>query len=341
MVPLPNGQVAVFGGFDSTAIMPTTNPAVDIYDPTTNTFTAAANMNQTRLVPAASAVPGGRVLVVDGALSLTPPVKLDDSGEIFNVGVGAWLPIATPLFTQYLAGIARLQNGDVLVAGGEPDSVTQAQAATEIYTPATVPTAPISVRAIAGNGSAIVTWSPPQSAGGSPITSYILTASTGARVTTSNAGTAATVTGLRNGTPVTFTVTATNSFGTGPASAPSNAITPIAPDTTPPTVKVSKLASKLTRKAFLKGVSATITPNEPSSLEVTLLATARAATISRAANLTLATKTFAAGGTRKVTLKPDRGLIGHARRFSALLRVMATDAAGNRRTVTTTIRVTP
>jgi hypothetical protein len=42
-----------------------------------------------------------------------------------------------------------------------------------------------------------------------------------------------------------------------------------------------------------------------------------------------------------VLLKPGRRLIGTNRRFSVRLRVTATDAEGNRRLVTRTIRVVP
>ena len=100
--------------------------------------------------------------------------------------------------------------------------------------PATVPTAPTNVTATAANASAQVSWTAP-SDGGSPLTSYTVTpfigttAQTPTTVTGTPPATTTTVTGLTNGTAYTFTVSATNAVGTGPASAPSSAVTPTAP----------------------------------------------------------------------------------------------------------------
>ncbi len=341
LVPLPGGKVLIFGGV---ATFPQPIPAVgaDVYDPTTNTFSPTAGPSTPRLVPNVTPLADGRVLISAGITPNTGTPTFLTSTEIYSPKTGTWTtvsPVPAPLTG---GGAALLPDGDVLVAGGVVDSsVSAPPTRTELYTPATVPTAPLAVVATAGNGTAAVTWAPPQVEGGSRITGYTVTASSGQRVTTPDARTNTTITGLRNGTKVTFTVTAINSFGTGPTSAPSAAVTPTAPDTTPPRLTISKLAGTLKLKAFLKGVSATITPNEPSSLDVALLASARAATISRAFNLTLASKTFGRGGTRKVTLKPNRRLIGHARKFSVILRVIATDRAGNRRAVTKTIQIKP
>ncbi|MEI6680734.1 MAG: FISUMP domain-containing protein [Mariniphaga sp.] len=78
------------------------------------------------------------------------------------------------------------------------------------------------------SGTATVTFTAPASNGGAAITSYTATSSPGSLTATlSQAGSGTiTFTGLTNGTAYTFTVTATNSVGTGAASDPSNSVTP-------------------------------------------------------------------------------------------------------------------
>ncbi len=97
----------------------------------------------------------------------------------------------------------------------------------------TAPGAPTSVSATPGNGTASVSWTAP-SANGSTITAYTITpyvgtiAQTPTTITGSPPVTTATVENLVNGTTYTFTVTATNGIGTGPASSASNAVIPTA-----------------------------------------------------------------------------------------------------------------
>jgi hypothetical protein len=92
------------------------------------------------------------------------------------------------------------------------------------YDPNQLPGAPTIGTATGGNTQATVSFTAPASDGGFPITSYTATSSDG----NTGTGTASpiTVTGLTNGRAYTFTVTATNIAGTGPASAASNSVTP-------------------------------------------------------------------------------------------------------------------
>ena len=85
-----------------------------------------------------------------------------------------------------------------------------------------VPGSPTSVTAVAGIGQATVSWLAPTT--GLAVTSYRVTASNGAFCTTTT--TSCVVAGLLYGTAYTFTVTATNAYGTSPASLVSNAVTP-------------------------------------------------------------------------------------------------------------------
>lgn len=92
--------------------------------------------------------------------------------------------------------------------------------------PPTAPGVPTGVTGVAGNGSVTVSWLAPASDGGSAITGYTVTAAPGGAHCTTTGALSCTVNGLTNGTPYTFTVTATNAAGTSGASAPSAAVTP-------------------------------------------------------------------------------------------------------------------
>lgn len=96
---------------------------------------------------------------------------------------------------------------------------------------AAAPDAPTIGTATAGDGQASVTFTAPGNDGGAAITLYTATANPGGN-TGSCAGPAACVIvvgSLTNGVSYTFTVTATNVDGTGPASAASNSVVPKAP----------------------------------------------------------------------------------------------------------------
>ena len=112
-------------------------------------------------------------------------------------------------------------------------------------TPAGVPGAPTGVTATAGNTQATVSFTAPAASCG--ITSYTVTSSPG-NITATGAASPLTVPGLTNGTAYTFTVKATNGAGTGPASSPSNSVTP-----------VSQLPAAPTNLTFVSSTKNTIT----------------------------------------------------------------------------------
>jgi hypothetical protein len=99
-----------------------------------------------------------------------------------------------------------------------------------VFSPQTAPGQVTSVSASPGYASATLSWSAPSTGG--PATTYTITPYVGSTpqspttFTGSPAPTTGTVSGLTNGTTYTFTVTASNPAGSGPASTASNPATP-------------------------------------------------------------------------------------------------------------------
>ena len=139
------------------------------------------------------------------------------------------------------------------------------------------PGAPTGVSATAGNGSATVSWTAPVS-GGTP-TTYTVTPYIGSAAQTPvqvNApATSANVTGLTNGTTYTFTVTASNSSGTGPVSAASNAVTP---SNSPPGAPTGVVATPASGQAAVSWTAPAANGSSISSYTVTPYAGSTAGT---------------------------------------------------------------
>jgi hypothetical protein len=143
-----------------------------------------------------------------------------------NTGELVGTPTAAAVGTHHFTIIAQ--------ATGTTGSISQSFTLTVNPPPATAPGAPVIGTAAAGNAKATVNFTPPASDGGAAITTYTVTAADQTNAarggqTATGTGSPVTVTGLTNGDSYTFTVTATNSAGTGPASSPSNAVTPEPP----------------------------------------------------------------------------------------------------------------
>ncbi len=112
----------------------------------------------------------------------------------------------------------------VLVTVSANGTTATGTAASTALVTTNIPGAPTGVTAIAGAGQATVSWNAPST--GQPPTSYTVTTTPGGATCTATTSRTCVVTGLLYGTAYTFTVTASNVYGTSAASVASNAVYP-------------------------------------------------------------------------------------------------------------------
>ena len=161
------------------------------------------------------------------------------SPDLSVLGGGASSTSGLPVsFTSATAGVCTITPGGMLtfVTAGTC-TINANQAGNSSYLPApqvsrsftvnaVVPAAPTIGTAVAGDTQVSVAFTAPVNTGGSSITGYTVTPNPLDVAPVSGAASPIVVTGLTNGQSYTFTVTADNVAGTGPASAASNPVTP-------------------------------------------------------------------------------------------------------------------
>jgi uncharacterized repeat protein (TIGR02543 family) len=205
-----------------------TTPVTTFTNSTTNSVTLIAKW--TLLAPGIPAAP----TAVAGSGSATVTVNPSTSGGpadsfLITASNGSTCRVDAPSTSCVITGLTDgLSYTFTSTATNSAGSAT-ASVASNSVTPAGKPSIVTGVSATAGNGNAAVRFTAPATTGGAPIASYTVTASTGQTciiTPTFPDPLGCTVSGLTNGTPVTFAVQANNGAYTSDSSTATIAVTP-------------------------------------------------------------------------------------------------------------------
>jgi hypothetical protein len=161
-----------------------------------------------------SAPPDGGSVITGYTISNGSGMSVNDNGTLTSDSLMARLITNETVLGNTAVTITGLINGtSYTFTIKAKNAIGYSGTSTVSVTPAIAPGVPTPVTAVAGNGSATVSWTAPSNNGGSPIISYTITYNNGADSLTVTNGTSSVIPGLTNGTPYTFTVYATNIIG--------------------------------------------------------------------------------------------------------------------------------
>ncbi|MBI3667941.1 MAG: kelch-like protein, partial [Acidobacteria bacterium] len=120
---LPSGKVLIAGGGNSSA---------ELYDPTTNTFSATGGMTSNRSFHTATLLPNGRVLIAGGSGNSGAAVA---TALLYDPPTASFISTGSMAFARERHTATLLPDGTVLITGGR--NGTTAIASAEVYNPAT------------------------------------------------------------------------------------------------------------------------------------------------------------------------------------------------------------
>jgi hypothetical protein len=198
--------------------------------------TGPASVASNAVVPATVPGPPGTPTATRGNSQATvtwaAPVSNGGSaigGYTVTSSPGSFVASTTGALAATVTGLTNGTSYTFTVVATNAVGTGPTSTASNAVVPATVPGAPGTPAAVRGNAQVTLKWTAPPSNGSADITGYTATSSPGGFTASTTGALTVPVTGLANGTSYTFTVTATNAVGTGPASAASSVVAPAAP----------------------------------------------------------------------------------------------------------------
>jgi hypothetical protein len=131
---LPNGQVLVTGGVNSTGALFST----ELYNPATGAWLFTGNMLLNPVGFTATLLDTGKVLIAGGAVGRYPNEHTTGAAELYDPSIGAWAATGGINTSRALHQATLLRNGQVLISGGQNFSRTvrlNYLSSAELYTP--------------------------------------------------------------------------------------------------------------------------------------------------------------------------------------------------------------
>jgi lysophospholipase L1-like esterase len=155
LLPSPFGEVLIAGGYNDPKHQ--TLASAELYNPGTGTFSATGSMGIPRWEPTATLLnagtDAGEVLLVGGSQhAVIEAGPRPSAAEVYDPALGAWAATGPVVFPRLEHKTTLLNDGQVLVAGGDLGTPANSLSSAELFTPAGV--TPANARGVHGGSAA-------------------------------------------------------------------------------------------------------------------------------------------------------------------------------------------